>query len=536
MGAPWVATELPRRNRPMPKAEKSFADAADAELLDAIGRKQDRAAFAKLYERHKDSAYGLIFHIVRDRQRAEDALQDAFLNVWRHAGGLRDHANARGWILRVAANEALRTVKSGRHARRDLALAAERHEAPPEAGAGREGAPVDPELAAALNAQLEKLEPEQRNLIALYYAGGLSQREIGEALDITQQAISRKMTAALEALRRGLAQAGYAAALPLLESGRLAEALGAQHHAPAALGAKMLRVLDAPAEASRRVAAASGGPGALIAAAIACAAAAGGAYLYLGGDTQSTKAPEEAAPPEAMNTQSVSKPDDPPARPRFHRKWDFSGAKQIDELFGPGHGLALAPGGGLDGKGCLDTASGLTRMVFRGLPELRRPFRARWREKMVAQSESGSLTRVMMTWTDDSYSSYAPIRNAGELFLAERGAAPWRRAEVCLSDSFIDGWLDGRRATVEYVELRAKPTLCFMARGRYLIDDLEIEEIGANELPDLSAYENVVRAIPPEKRVGRVDCPGLSSPRPGQKVFVDFLRSPAMEVWTKTAR
>ncbi|MCC6475186.1 MAG: sigma-70 family RNA polymerase sigma factor, partial [Burkholderiales bacterium] len=331
-------TEIPRRNRTMPKTARTFADAADAELLGAIGSAQDRAAFAELYERHKDSAFGLIFHIVRDRQRAEDALQDAFLNVWRHAGGLREIANARGWILRIAANEALRTVKAGRHARRNLELDTERHEAAPESG---EASPVDPELSAALNAQLEKLEPEQRNLIALYYAGNLSQREIGEALDITQQAISRKMTAALEALRRGLSQAGYAAALPLLEGGRLAEALGAQHPAPAALGAKMLRVLNAPAEASRRAAAVSSGSSTFIAAAVLiCAAAAAGAYLYLNGrgDTQGTAArntetKNEPRTPDSVPTQSVSTPPVTKTGPRFHRKWDFNDAQQLDELF-----------------------------------------------------------------------------------------------------------------------------------------------------------------------------------------------------------
>ncbi|MCK6472156.1 MAG: sigma-70 family RNA polymerase sigma factor [Planctomycetes bacterium] len=518
----------------MPKSAKSLAGATDAELLDAIGSAQDRAAFAELYERHKDRAYGLIFHIVRDRQRAEDALQDAFLNVWRHAGGLRDLANARGWILRVAANEALRSVKAGRHARRNLELDAERHEAAPEDA--REGAPVDPELSAALNAQLEKLEPEQRNLIALYYAGNLSQREIGEALDITQQAISRKMTAALEALRRGLSQAGYAAALPLLEGGRLAEALGAQNPAPAALGAKMLRVLNAPAEASRRAAPVAGGSGPLIAAALVCAAAAGGAYLYISSGTQSTKAEKPEAPkaPETPKTQSVTPAGTPAAR--FHAKWDFNDAKQLDALFGTGHGMAFVPNEDLDGRGCLDTGADLVLRYLPGLPKLNRPIRLRWREKFVLNQTSSPPTRVFVSWTDESYRTFAPIRNAGEILTSNTDAIPWRRSEVYITENFCAGWLDEKLSTVEYHELAADPKLMFAARGRYLFDEFEVEEVEPNDVPDLSVYAKFIAAIPPERRVGQVNAPDLASPQPGKEVFVEFLKSPVMDAAKKSER
>ena len=49
----------------------------------------DEEAFAALYDRHSRAAYSLSYRMMGDRQAAEDLTQEAFLKVWRSAGGYR---------------------------------------------------------------------------------------------------------------------------------------------------------------------------------------------------------------------------------------------------------------------------------------------------------------------------------------------------------------------------------------------------------------------------------------------------------------
>jgi len=57
---------------------------ADVMLLTRVAA-SDSAALADLYDRHARLLYGLILRILNDRGEAEEALQDVFVQVWRHA-------------------------------------------------------------------------------------------------------------------------------------------------------------------------------------------------------------------------------------------------------------------------------------------------------------------------------------------------------------------------------------------------------------------------------------------------------------------
>jgi RNA polymerase sigma-70 factor (ECF subfamily) len=71
----------------------------------------ERFALRALYEREARWLLGVALRIVRDRELAEDVLQDAFLQVWQHANTF-DPAlgSARGWVYTVVRHRALREV------------------------------------------------------------------------------------------------------------------------------------------------------------------------------------------------------------------------------------------------------------------------------------------------------------------------------------------------------------------------------------------------------------------------------------------
>ena len=84
---------------------------SDEELLDAIAAGEDDALGA-LYDRFGRVAYGVALRVLRDRALAEDAVQEAFLAVWRSAQSYRrERAKPATWILTLVHRRAVDLVR-----------------------------------------------------------------------------------------------------------------------------------------------------------------------------------------------------------------------------------------------------------------------------------------------------------------------------------------------------------------------------------------------------------------------------------------
>jgi RNA polymerase sigma factor (sigma-70 family) len=84
---------------------------SDEELLEAIAAGDD-SALAALYDRFGPVAYGLAYRILRDQALAEDAVQEAFLAVWRSADAYRrERAKPGTWILTLVHRRAVDLVR-----------------------------------------------------------------------------------------------------------------------------------------------------------------------------------------------------------------------------------------------------------------------------------------------------------------------------------------------------------------------------------------------------------------------------------------
>src|SRR6187399_214902 len=86
--------------------------AVDRDLVEAAQR-GDQSAFVDLVRLHGDRLFSIAQRILRDVDRAEDALQDALVIAWRDLPGLRDPDRFDFWLQRVLANMCIE------HARRD---------------------------------------------------------------------------------------------------------------------------------------------------------------------------------------------------------------------------------------------------------------------------------------------------------------------------------------------------------------------------------------------------------------------------------
>jgi RNA polymerase sigma factor (sigma-70 family) len=170
---------------------------ADAEALVAEVAAGSEQGLAGLYDLYGRRAYGLALRVLRDEMLAEDAVQDAFLTVWRSAAGYRPERGAPGtWILTIVHRRAVDIVRREQRRRADPV---EEYEEP--AGDATNETVLAREEGARLRRALAQLVPAQRRVLELSYYGGLTQSEIAVELDLPLGTIKSRTFTALSRLR-----------------------------------------------------------------------------------------------------------------------------------------------------------------------------------------------------------------------------------------------------------------------------------------------------------------------------------------------
>jgi RNA polymerase sigma factor (sigma-70 family) len=195
--APWgelpMSREAPQRT--------------DEELVAAVAL-ADEDALGELYDRFGKVAYGLAYKVLQDAALAEDAIQEAFLQIWRGAGSYRpERAKASTWLLTFVHRRAVDLVRREQK-RRTLPVVGETQAADP--GADEEA--VQRSGREIVQDALRRLPAEQREPIELAYYGGLTQSELAERLGQPLGTIKSRMFTGLQRLRVLLAEAGYESA------------------------------------------------------------------------------------------------------------------------------------------------------------------------------------------------------------------------------------------------------------------------------------------------------------------------------------
>jgi RNA polymerase sigma factor (sigma-70 family) len=147
--------------------------------------------FQRLLDDHADDVLGFLIASVGP-QEAEDCFQETLLAALRHYPRLEDARNLRGWLLTIAHRKAIDHHRA--RARRATPVAEPPDVAAPSAN-GR-----DPELWRAV----ADLPPKQRGAVALRFASDLPYREIGAALDCSEEAARRSVHEGVKRLRKEL--------------------------------------------------------------------------------------------------------------------------------------------------------------------------------------------------------------------------------------------------------------------------------------------------------------------------------------------
>jgi RNA polymerase sigma factor (sigma-70 family) len=185
---------------------RTLASLSDEALLALIPTPEGDQALGRLYDRYGGIAYGLALRILRDSSLAEDAVQEAFLAIWRTAETFRaERGKPSTWILTLVHRRAVDLVR--REERRRLPPVEAVTEADDSAPATEEQA-VLRERRRAVQDALRQLPAEQREALELAYYGGLTQSELAEQLSVPLGTIKSRMFAGLRSLGDLLAETG----------------------------------------------------------------------------------------------------------------------------------------------------------------------------------------------------------------------------------------------------------------------------------------------------------------------------------------
>ncbi|MGD0020516.1 MAG: sigma-70 family RNA polymerase sigma factor [Candidatus Limnocylindrales bacterium] len=155
----------------------------------------DQEAFAALVHLAADRLYAIAFRILRDSDRAEDALQQALVDAWRDLPDLRDPERFDAWTYRLVCRASYREARRARRLTgwvRDISAA---------------DGPVggDPSSGLCDRDELEqsfrRLTPEHRAVLVLHFFVGLPVTEVAETLGIPVGTAGSRLHYAVRSLR-----------------------------------------------------------------------------------------------------------------------------------------------------------------------------------------------------------------------------------------------------------------------------------------------------------------------------------------------
>jgi RNA polymerase sigma-70 factor, ECF subfamily len=175
----------------------------------ARARSGDPAAFRHLVDANSATLFRACTRITGDRELAEDALQEAFLNAFRHLADFDGRSAFSTWLYRIAVNAALAQVRKRRYLEVTLPdsddttlLDAADHSPTPDRHA------MSADIRRDVETELARMTPIERAAFVLRHQEGRSLEEISAALSLNVSAAKQAIFRAVRKLRAALEAPG----------------------------------------------------------------------------------------------------------------------------------------------------------------------------------------------------------------------------------------------------------------------------------------------------------------------------------------
>jgi RNA polymerase sigma-70 factor (ECF subfamily) len=194
-----------------------LAELGDDELVARVSR-ADHAAFEALMRRHNGRLFRVARTILRDEAEAEDALQEAYLEAYRHIRDFRGSAQLSTWLTRIVINQALMRV---RKQKRDPVVVpiTQPHGAPEgqidasgvndvvdESGESPPSAMLRAEIRNLLEQKIDELPVAFRTVFVMREVEDMTVQETAECLSIPEATVRTRLFRARALLRDAIAR------------------------------------------------------------------------------------------------------------------------------------------------------------------------------------------------------------------------------------------------------------------------------------------------------------------------------------------
>jgi RNA polymerase sigma-70 factor, ECF subfamily len=182
----------------------------DEHLLVTAAKSGDIGAFEELVNRYERKIFRLTMNITRNREDAEDSMQDAFMKAYSHLKDFQESSRFYTWLVRIAANEALMRLRKRRPNQFSLDEPVESGDddfVPQQIedwGPSPEQRYAQTEMRDILRGVIDELQPDFRIVFELRDVEGLSTEETAEAVGISVAAVKSRLLRARLKLRQKL--------------------------------------------------------------------------------------------------------------------------------------------------------------------------------------------------------------------------------------------------------------------------------------------------------------------------------------------
>jgi RNA polymerase sigma-70 factor, ECF subfamily len=194
---------------PNPHRLPSTVAREDEHLLVAAAKRGDVHAFEELVNRYAGKIFRLTMNITRNREDAEDAMQDAFLKSYSHLKNFQEDSRFYTWLVRIAANEALMRLRKRRPNlfSLDEPIDGDDDLMPREIedwGPSPEQRFAQSEMKEILSKVIDELDPDFRTVFVLRDVEDLSTSETAKILGVSVPAVKSRLLRARLKLRQKL--------------------------------------------------------------------------------------------------------------------------------------------------------------------------------------------------------------------------------------------------------------------------------------------------------------------------------------------
>jgi RNA polymerase sigma-70 factor (ECF subfamily) len=159
-------------------------------------QKGDESAFRILVENYRDLLLGTAYLILKNRQSADEVVQETVIKMWENLPSLRDSGSLKPWLMRIVINEANRQFRKKSISTVSLESAPEI----PDDDYNIDELLIQEENHQMLREALSSLSPEQREVIVLRYFSDLTVPEIAAAVSIPEGTVKSRLSRALDRL------------------------------------------------------------------------------------------------------------------------------------------------------------------------------------------------------------------------------------------------------------------------------------------------------------------------------------------------